>query len=105
MGIERRDAVQVQKRIIKIIEIITVWMEIIEYRIHNIMKIHKNTKDQNQEYQLICTEIMIIEERLIILEKSLLKVKQFLPKDTNYMINNTIKDLREQFTGLASMRS
>merc|ERR1712008_402589 len=104
-AIERRDVVEVQKKIIKIIEIITVWMEIIEYRIHKIKNVHMSAKDRNQEYQPICTEILIIEERLIILEKSSLKAKEFLPNDTKHMINNAIKDLREQFTELENMRS
>merc|ERR1712106_1060973 len=68
-AIERKNVVEVQKRIIQIIEIITVWVEIIEYRIHRIKNIHKNAKDRNKEYQLICTEFLIIEERIIILEK------------------------------------
>merc|ERR1712106_471675 len=94
-----------QKMIIQIIEIITTWVEIIEYRIHRIKNVIKNAKDRNQEYKLICTEILIIEERIVILEKYSLKAEDFLPNDINSIISKTIKDIREQFTELEKMRS
>merc|ERR1712008_411006 len=99
-----KNVVEVQKRIIQIIEIITVGVEIIEYRIHRIKNVIKNAKDRNKEYQLICTEFLIIEERIIILEKYSVKAKEFLPNDINLIINNTIKDIREQFTELEKMK-
>merc|ERR1711874_677109 len=99
-AIERRDGVVIQKKIIKIIEIITVWMEIIEYRIRNIKNVHTSERDQTQEYQLLFTEILMIEERIIILEKSTVTVEEILTSNTNSIIKDVINDLKEQIAQL-----
>ncbi|KAK8381872.1 hypothetical protein O3P69_015107 [Scylla paramamosain] len=102
-ALDKKELIVVQKVIISIVETVSTWLETIEYRIYTV----KNTEDiseRNQQYEYLQTELHIIEEKLVILEKVTQSALEIFSEETIITIIETVKCLRQQVNQVEKVR-
>ena len=102
-AIEKKDVVVVQKVIITIIETISTWLETIEYRTHNI-KYAENPIERQQQFEHLRTEILIVEEKISLLEEITEYAHELLTEETIMIIRETMTSLHEQVSQAEKLR-